>query len=260
MIKLFLFLKEVGVRKIVLMCALILALGANDAKEVEKGLLLNKSFEIIDFIKPEFLWTQISIVSSSKLRNIGELSQANRAKITENLNDIIQEAKKSDICKGGGYSINPIISYKENSRKTIGQELNFNLNCKFKENNLAQYNELLATINAKISKNDLLSLPQPRLDSRITQEEISSKKEEIFMEFLKTIPNLEREYGAILNKQCKVVKVSAQDSFAPSPMPRIQMEEQMVNLSAAKDSTHTKAPIADEVSVNANLLVNFRCE
>lgn len=186
--------------KKIALCALFGAILC--ANEGANELLVTKSFTLLETLKPQFLFANIRIQSSEKLRNIGELSEKNRGAITKTLNGVISEAKKGEICKGGGYEISPIISYKDNSRRTIGQNVEFALNCKFRAENLADYNALLAKIERAVSANSLLTLPQPRIDSRITQDEIYAKKEAMFGEFLTQSEKIAALYGKNLQKKC----------------------------------------------------------
>ena len=243
-------------KKLALIFASIFAFGALlNAGEV----IITKSFVQSGVAVPEMLFATIRINSSAKLRNIGELTQKDRASITTALNSIIQEAKKSAICKGGSYSINPIISYKDDKRNTIGQNVEFALDCKFKEASLGAYNALLKTINAKVAKNPLLSLPQPEIESRITQIEINAKKEELFAEFLRGMGQITDNYAKLLGKTCEVQKISSQDSSSVQ-VPRFAMAKATLNASAEMDSTHTKAPISDEVEVEIRINLELGCK
>ena len=239
-------------KKLALIFALCALLNAGEV-------IITKSFIQSGVAVPEMLFATIRIDSSAKLRNIGELTQKDRASITTALNTIIQDAKKSAICKGGSYSINPIISYKDDKRNTIGQNVEFSLDCKFKEADLGAYNALLKTINAKISKNPLLSLPQPEIESRITQIEINAKKEALFAEFLRNMGQIVDNYAKLLGKTCEVQKISSQDSSSVQ-VPRFAMAKAVRNTSAEMDSTHTKAPISDEVEVEIRVNLELGCK
>ena len=221
-------------------------------------IVITKSFIQRGIVKPQTLFATIRIDSSAKLRNIGELTQKDRASITTTLNAIIQEAKKSEICKGGSYSINPIISYKDDKRNTIGQNVEFALNCKFSEAQLGEYNALLKQINAKISNNTLLALPQPQIESRITQIEISAKKEALFAEFLGDMGKIVDNYAKLLGKTCDVRKISSQDSHSIQ-IPRAMMAKATLNATAEMDATHTKAPISEEVEVEIQVNLELAC-
>ena len=234
---------------------LILCAVAVNAAEV----VISKSFVQSGIAKPALLFATIRINSSAKLRNIGELTQKDRASITTALNSIIQDAKNSAICKGGSYSINPIISYKDDKRNTIGQNVEFSLDCKFGEANLGAYNALLKKINAKVAKNPLLSLPQPEIESRITQVEINAKKEALFAEFLRDMGQITDNYAKILGKTCEVQKISTQDSSSIQA-PHFAMAKAALNTTAEMDSTHTKAPISDEVEVEIRINLELGCK
>lgn len=225
------------------------------------GINISKSFEVRDKLKPSFLFSTIRIESSSKLRNIGELKDETRANITTTLNNIIQESKKYEICKGGSYSINPIISHKDDKRSTIGQEVRFNMDCKFSENeDLATYNKLLKSINQIIAKNNLLALPQPQVSSQITQDEISAKKENMFLDFLNKTKEIESSYSSGLNLTCKINKINSRDDYMQDLMPRVAMSKGVLNTTMEADSTHTKAPIIDDVDIAINVYVEMNCK
>lgn len=221
-------------------------------------IVISKSFKEMGTIKPQSLFATIEIIGSSQLRNIGELENSDRKSITSILNSIIQDAKKDNICSGGSYAINPIFNYKDERRNIIGQDLRFSLECKFDENTLNKYNEILKIINEKVSKNPLLTLPQPRITSRITQEDINSKKESLFADFLSNINNIEANYSKILNKTCNVTKIDSSDSFAPAPLGRVMMAA--VNDSNEMDSTYTSAPISADTEVSINVVLQINCK
>lgn len=216
-----------------------------------EGVNLTKNLNLSTTIKPMYVFSTITVESSSKLRNIGELNDTMRKSITTSLNSIIEEAKKEDICKGGGYAITPIINYNKSDRKTIGQNVEFNLECKFAESDLGKYNNLLAKINQITTKNNLLALPQPKLTHRITNEEISGAKENLFESFLQDTQNIEQRYSKLLNKKCSINDINTQDNYS-TIAPRMMMAN--AKLESMADSTFTTAPIADttEVSINVN--------
>lgn len=235
-----------------ILCVFCIMLMADD-------IVISKSFIQSGIIKPTSLFANIRIQSSAKLRNIGELNQKDRGSITSTLNNIIQEAKTSEICTGGSYSITPIVSYKDDKRNTIGQNVNFTLNCKFTNDTLHIYNALLKKINTNISENPLLTLPQPEVESQITQIEINTKKESLFTEFLATAPKIAKHYSTILNKTCIIKKINANDSTSVA-IPRQLMAKQAINATAEMDSTHTKAPISNEAEVEIHINVELNCK
>lgn len=232
---------------------------ADSVKNDIDDLIINKNFTLNKKVEPIYLFANINIESSSLLRNIGELSNENRKNITTTLNSIIEEAKKGDICKGGSYSINPIINYDKGNRKTIGQNVDFMLNCKFIESSdLKNYNAFLANINKKISANKLLSLPQPSLFHNITDDEINTTKEEMFSEFLKDIKTIEDKYSKLANKICKINDISANDSYTPSPISR-QMENTKM-MATSEDSTATIAPVVNQKDIRIDVKLKLICK
>ncbi|RAX52238.1 hypothetical protein CCY99_07550 [Helicobacter sp. 16-1353] len=244
-------------KKMILICCVAgLTFGqniSNDSLAIEKNFVLNKKIE------PSYLFADIRIESSSLLRNIGELNDNDRKSITSTLNTIIVEAKKDDICKGGSYSINPIVNYDKNDRKTIGQNVDFTLNCKFLEKDgLAKYNDFLSKINKILSSNRLLTLPQPSIAYRITDDEINAAKETLFGEFLSHINSIETKYSTLAGKKCVVNSISTSDDYIPSPMPRALANAKMESSNA--DSTTAEAPIANEANITININLRFICK
>lgn len=236
-----------------ILCGICIILSANE-------ITLSKSFIQSGVAKPALLFATIRIQSSAKLRNIGELTQKDRASITSTLNSIIQEAKKSEICTGGSYSITPIISYKDDKRNTIGQNVNWTLNCKFVDDDLKAYNALLKTINESVEKNPLLSLPQPEVESQITQPEINAKKEMLFADFLTQLDEIRQNYSKLLNKTCEVRKINTKDSSSVQIPRNMALSKGAVNATAEMDSTHTKAPISNEVEVEIYIDLELVCK
>lgn len=236
-----------------ILCGICIILNANE-------ITLSKSFIQSGIAKSSLLFATIRIQSSAKLRNIGDLTQKDRASITSTLNSIIQEAKKSEICTGGSYSITPIISYKDDKRNTIGQNVNWTLNCKFVDDDLKTYNALLKIINESVEKNPLLSLPQPEVESQITQPEINAKKEMLFADFLTQIDEIKQNYSKLLNKTCEVKKINAKDSSSVQIPRNMALSKGAVNATAEMDSTHTKAPISNEVEVEIYIDLELVCK
>ena len=235
-----------------ILCAVCAFLGANEID-------ITKTFIQSGVAKPALLFANIRIQSSAKLRNIGELSEKDRGAITTSLNAIIQSVKESEICTGGSYSINPIISYRDEKRITIGQNVDFAVQCKFVNDDLARYNALLKGINESVKKNPLLSLPQPALESQITQAEINAKKETLFEEFLGKSGEIVAHYSKILGKTCTIKQISTNDASS-TQMPRFTMAKAAINMSAEADSTHTKAPISEDAEVEIMLKLTLTCK
>ena len=235
---------------------------SNESEKVEKSeqgekLILNKNFALNKKIQARYLYANIEVDSSAMLRAIGELTDEDRKSLTTTLNSLIEEARKGDLCKGGSYSITPIVAHERNSRKTIGQDVNFSLQCKFLQNEMHNYNALLSKINQIVSQNRLLVLPQPSVTHRITSDEIASAKEELFGEFLGGVKEVEEKYSALLRKKCVLSKVSAEDAF--SPMPRVFAMESAKMAMNRSASTDTAAPIAREDEVHINVNVKLQC-
>lgn len=219
-------------------------------------IIIKKSIAQIEYIKPKYLFSNISIESSSLLRNIGELKDEVRKSINTTLNDVIDVAKKNDICSGGSYSITPIINYEKNNRKTIGQYVNFMLNCKFDATNKESYNDILAQINSLVSINKFLVLPQPSVMYQITQDEINVKKELMFEEFLIDSKELTNKYSKALDKECFISSISSSDTYS---MPRNQVS-MMAKSSDMLDSTYTNIPLENETQVRMDIILELQCK
>ena len=217
-------------------------------------LIITKTFTSSNETEVNFLFSDISIISSSKLRNIGELSSNNRDKITNTLNSIINAANKNDVCKGGSFSITPIISYDKDNRKTIGQNVNFSLNCKFIKDDIDTYNKLLLDINNHIANNDLLALPQPSINYRITDDEINNIKEELFDTFLSKISQIEDKYSKILDKKCSANNINYGENLKIQPIQRNAKAQDFV-MSAA-----TLPPIKDNTRIEIDITTQLICK
>ena len=220
-------------------------------------LIISKKFTASKDIEPKFLFANIEIDSSSKLRNIGELKNTDRKKIIDTLNNIISEAQNSTICKGGSFSITPIVNYDKDTRKTIGQNVNFSLNCKFLIDDKDVYNSLLSSINKIIEKNELLSLPQPSIDYKITEDEIEQTKEELFDNFLGEILKIENKYSKLLNKECKADNINYNENLRASPIIFRAMAADSVNKLSA---TTASAPIVDTTRITIDITMQLNCK
>lgn len=218
-------------------------------------LAITKKFTSSKEVEPRFLFVNIYIESSSMLRNIGELKNNDREKIINTLNHIINEAENTNICKGGSFSITPIINYDKDNRKTIGQNVNFNLNCKFtKGGDLDTYNNLLSMINNAIAQNKLLYLPQPSISYRLTDDEIESTKEELFDEFLSTISQIESKYSKILDKKCYTKNINYGENLRVSPIALNAKAQDSVMLSPSI------APIVDKTRISIEITTQLNCK
>lgn len=222
-------------------------------------LVITKKFITSKEIEPKFLFANIRIESSSTLRNIGELKNSDREEIINTLNDVINETQNSKICKGGSFSITPIINYDKDKRKTIGQNVNFNLNCKFTKDDLSTYNKLLSNINDAISKNKLLSLPQPSMNYRITEDEIEITKGELFDGFLGEIREIENKYSKILNKSCKSSNINYGEN------PKVNQVATFKSVMSADSAVAngiipTSAPIVDTTRITIDVIVQLNCK
>lgn len=221
-------------------------------------LVINKSFIINGKFQAKYLFTEININSSSLLRSRGELNNEIRRNITSSLNNVINEAKKGNICKGGGYSINPIISYDSNKNKTTsGQNIDFSLECKFLSKDLSAYNSLLANINKIVSSNKFLNLSQPKLNHKITNEEINLFKEELFETFLSDLDKVEDKYSKLLNKKCIINEINTMDNnFAPMPIYKATNK----SMALIADSTISVEPIASDSNISIDINVGLICK
>ncbi|RDU57812.1 hypothetical protein [Helicobacter sp. MIT 99-5507] len=223
-------------------------------------LIITKKFTASKEIEPKFLFVNIEVDSSSTLRNIGELKNSDREKITNTLNSVINEAQSSKICKGGSFSITPIISYEKDTRKTIGQNVDFNLNCKFLKDDLNTYNNLLSNINNIISQNKLLSLPQPSINYRITEDEIEQTKDDLFDEFIEKIVKIENKYSNILNRQCRSSNISYDEDLRAGPITFKAMAMADSSITANRSSAPVSAPILDTTRITIDVMVQLNCK
>ena len=222
-------------------------------------LTISKRFTTSKEIEPKFLFANIEIDSSSKLRNIGELKNTDREKITNSLNTIINEAQKGKVCKGGSFSITPIISYDNDKRKTIGQNVNFSLNCKFLIEDLKSYNNLLSNINNIIEQNNLLSLPQPSIDYKITEDEIEQTKEALFDSFLGQITTIENKYSTLLNRKCKGSNINYEENLRASPITFRAMALAADSTNKIEAST-AAAPIMNTTRIAIDIMMQINCK
>lgn len=248
---------------IFIVCLNICILHANKFENInDDKLLINKSFLESKKIKPRYLFSNVNIQASPILRASRTLSDKSRQLITSDLNEIINYAKNGDICTGGGYSIEPIISYDKNIQNIIGHNIIFGLDCKFSNDKIDEYNSLLANISRVIARNELIILIQPKLNYRLTEEEILQAKDDIFNSFLEKVNIISANYSSYLNKKCETSRISTDNSANyPARAAFMSTDTTSPTMSLTKlNATNTRAPVRGEITVNSNINVTFSCQ
>lgn len=233
----------------------------NNVSSIEDDyILLHKSFIESKQIRPKYMFSDIVIQASNILRNKNLISNDDRKSISSSLNKIIDYASKSNFCSGGGYSIYPIIKDTKDTKQQgiVGHNVDFNLNCKFDENKLNEYNMLITNINNEISKNKLLVFPQPKVNFKLTKEEVIKTKEDIFNNFLKKINTIMGDYSSLLNRNCNLYEINYMNDDSVSPRPAMSARYQ--NAMNDLDTIEVNIPINDNTPISIDINIIAKCK
>ncbi|EGR7988239.1 hypothetical protein I8B25_000517 [Campylobacter jejuni] len=196
-------------------------------KDSNHDLYFSRNIEVSNTLKPDILYANINFWANENL-----------------------SSKKENFCSGGSFSLEPNFSYKDGIQTPKGQRFDANLECEFKENQLADFNNLLNDINSIIAKNNFISVSTPAIQTKFSKDTLNNNKENLYKELLKTSYEYEKTYSLDLNKTCvlKNLQVNANTNIAP----------RMLN--AKSDNIELSSPIISEKEQILNAKALFICK
>lgn len=176
--------------------------------------------------------------------------------IKTHLNTIIAEVKKFDpngkICRGGGYHLAPMYSYKDQKQEFIGYSANLGFNCEF--SSIEQYNSLNASIDKVITPATKRSLGSLSWGVSDTLQERTKQSLRHTM-ITKTLQQAS-EFTTSTKMQCRVGSINFGGTHSPVPM-RLQ-KGMMLDMVAA--SAPTESPIESNEENRLDATVTYTCQ
>ncbi|WP_251822982.1 hypothetical protein [Campylobacter jejuni] len=219
-------------------------------KDSNHDLYFSRNIEVSNTLKPDILYANINFWANENLSSKITLDNSEKAEITNTFNQILERSKKENFCSGGSFSLEPNFSYKDGIQTPKGQRFDANLECEFKENQLADFNKLLNDINSIIAKNNFISVSTPAIQTKFSKDTLNNNKENLYKELLKTSYEYEKTYSLDLNKTCvlKNLQVNANTNIAP----------RMLN--AKSDNIELSSPIISKKEQILNAKALFICK
>lgn len=172
-----------------------------------RGFVFSDELSVSNTIKPESFVSNPSFAASANISTKESLSANEKANLMKNFNEIIAEIKKSSLCVGGSYSIEPTFLYKDGVQIVKGQRFDASLECKIKENELQAYNELINTIDKIANEGGFFTMNIPALRAEISSEQ--SQKNEAFLkqELIKKALESASAYSQLTQKNCSLQRL-----------------------------------------------------
>ncbi|WP_144690767.1 hypothetical protein [Campylobacter jejuni] len=219
-------------------------------KDSNHDLYFSRNIEVSNTLKPDILYANINFWANENLSSKITLDNSEKAEITNTFNQILERSKKENFCSGGSFSLEPNFSYKDGIQTPKGQRFDANLECEFKENQLADFNKLLNDINSIIAKNNFISVSTPAIQTKFSKDTLNNNKENLYKELLKTSYEYEKTYSLDLNKTCilKNLQVNTNTNIAP----------RMLN--AKSDNIELSSPIISEKEQILSAKALFICK
>ncbi|MBS4331362.1 hypothetical protein [Campylobacter vulpis] len=219
-----------------------------------KAMQLNTQIEAYTKLKPDTYEAEINFWANEKLSTTPNLSEEQKADISQSFKEILARSAKDHFCTGGAYSLEANYSYENNLKIPKGQRLNATLQCEIKEGNLSAFNSFLNDINALVAKSEFISVSTPALKASFSNTTLQNAKEKLNDELLNKAYEYEKIYSAKLNKKCVLIEFNLNQNgiarnFQGVMMSAKSLEKEAVSLPLTKE---------EELNARANLL--FTCK
>lgn len=222
-------------------------------KELKHDLYFSRDIEVSNTLKPDILYANINFWANENLSSKITLDNEEKVQIANTFNQILERSKKENFCSGGSFSLEPNFSYKDGVQTPKGQRLNANLECEFKENELAAFNGLLNDINAIIAKNNFISVSTPALQARFSKNILNDNKEKLYNKLLQRSYQYEKTYSSDFNRTC-ILKNLETSSMPSTP--------RMLSVKATKvdNDIELSSPLINEKEQSLNAKALFICK
>ncbi len=146
--------------------------------------------------------------SASKFLSTNQdLSEEDRKNIESIFSSVLAEVKKSNICSGGSYSLEPNYAYKDGLAVPSGYRFNAGFDCRFKAAQSDEYKNLLSSLK-EITKDDkYISLSIPSIRPVLSDDMLAKTQDKLYNKVLDNADKLSLEYSSKLSKDCKITNV-----------------------------------------------------
>ncbi|EAI4327640.1 hypothetical protein QMJ35_001684 [Campylobacter upsaliensis] len=215
---------------------------------------LSTQIEAYTKLKPDTYEAEINFWANEKLSTTPNLSEEEKADISQSFKEILARSAKDNFCTGGAYSLEANYSYENSLKIPKGQRLNATLQCEIKEGNLSAFNSFLSDINALVAKSEFISVSTPALKANFSNTTLQNAKEKLNDELLNKAYEYEKTYSTKLNKKCVLIEFNFNQNgiarnFQGVMMSAKSLEKETVSLPLTKE---------EELNARANLL--FTCK
>lgn len=235
-------------------------LAANAQKEHRgEGFSLTRELSYTKKLIPNQYRSTPTLRASEYLRNKPELSSQEKGQITQTINKILERAKQESFCKGGSYSLEPLYEFDDGRQKLIGHELNLQLSCTLKSEDISRFNVLINEMDRLASESGFLHFLIPPLHAQINEEDISRAKEEAYEKLLRLASEKAAYYSKVSARTCALEEVIFDDSidYAPRAAYVFAGKAEARNL---RDSMELTPPLVQEEDVSLSAHVRYQCK
>lgn len=167
--------------------------------------------------------------------------------IQKTFNEIVEDIKKEQICKGGQYSISPHYNWDKNKRVFDGYDGRVSFKCQFKASD--EFNKILKNIDNKAIEFSLSPIQWKIEDKEQTILERSVEKQALHY-----VKDEAKFLSHELNASCKITNISFNKSNQFNPQPMAYAEQ---NLMMSKSIT--TSPIKENLKITQKVAYKFSC-
>lgn len=181
----------------------------NNKSTIEREVEVTKTIKYDNYLaNPNF--------NSSKELSIKEyLSNEEKNEIINTFSKILELANNSDICKGGSYTLQQNIAYKDGIQFPSGFLFKSGFECNFSKEKIKNYEELLNNFNEVLKDNKYITLDIPAVNEVISDTNFTNIKESLHDEIYEKSEELKEHYSKISNKICKVINITYENNSYP---------------------------------------------
>ena len=174
----------------------------NDKSQIVRNIEVSKKANYDSYISyPRF--------SASKFLSTKEdLSDSEKANITNTFNKVLELVRNSNICVGGSYMLEQNIAYKDGLSVPSGYRFNSGFECRFNKDELSSYQNLLKNINEILANNDYIALNIPAIKSIVSDSALDKIQDELYDEIYKKADELAKHYSNISKKTCVISNIT----------------------------------------------------
>ncbi len=180
-----------------------------------------------------------------------EEQSKNANTIKEHLNAIVAEVKRTDpkgeVCRGGGYTLSPRYSYKDQKQEFIGYSGNLSFGCEFVT--IEHYNTLSAAID-KVTASSVRK-SQGELAWGVSASSERETQNRLRLELLRKAGVQASLFAKETGMRCEIASVNFGGTSQVRPM--------MMKAMAMADSVATESPIQSDFESSLEATVDYNC-